>query len=216
MREKLRKLVILFLTGRAKAMARRLIAHLPRGGAILDVGSGTGHVAAELRSEGGFDCTEADVADLSMGGTHPVIFDGVTLPFPDSSFETALLISVLQYSLAPVDLLREVRRVTRGPLLIVQPLYKGPCERFLLQGLDFLLGWCFFRLFRLLGLVSSGAASLESRRSYSLHLLEKDLTAAGLSVLLREQDSWPPFCRCLLICRGADRENTAVFSQKGE
>lgn len=116
----------------AARRARVLIGHLPlpaRAGAhLLDVGSGPGFVGAALREQG-WEVAAIDVADGSWaGGIRPLLFDGRTIPFPDDSFDEALLSTVLHHARDPLRLLVEARRVARR-LTVVEDLYTGEMQR---------------------------------------------------------------------------------------
>jgi SAM-dependent methyltransferase len=92
-------------------------------GSILDIGAGDGAVLSELerRSLG----KELHAVEISGSGIERIRqrnlkglksvqgFDGYTLPFPDNSFDTALLIHVLEHVEHERLLLREIRRVSR-------------------------------------------------------------------------------------------------------
>jgi len=47
-----------------------------------------------------------------------VPYDGRTLPFADSAFDTVIVVDVLHHADDPARLLGEAARVTRGPILI--------------------------------------------------------------------------------------------------
>jgi ubiquinone/menaquinone biosynthesis C-methylase UbiE len=92
-------------------------------GSVLDIGAGDGAVLSELerRSLGG----EYHAVEISGSGIERIkqrklrdlksvqSFDGYTLPFPDDSFDTGLLIHVLEHVEHERLLLREIRRVCR-------------------------------------------------------------------------------------------------------
>ncbi len=112
--------------------ARVFTGHLPlptrAGESLLDIGSGPGFVGAALREQG-WEVTAIDVADGSYAdGMRPSIYDGRTIPFPDDSFEEALLCSVLHHASDPLRLLVEARRVARR-LIVVEDLYTGEAQR---------------------------------------------------------------------------------------
>lgn len=98
---------------------------LPRGGAVLDVGSGTGHVAVKLAKSGGFrrvvatdispkmlDCARANAA-AERCAIETVESDMVRLPFDDASFDLVVGCAVLHHLPDPVAFMPEVLRVLR-------------------------------------------------------------------------------------------------------
>ena len=52
-------------------------------------------------------------------------FDGKKIPYPDNSFELAMLIDVLHHTVEPVSLLREAARVSKGQILIKDHTKEG-------------------------------------------------------------------------------------------
>jgi ubiquinone/menaquinone biosynthesis C-methylase UbiE len=92
-------------------------------GSILDIGAGDGAVLSELERRG--LGKELHAVEISGSGIERIrqrnlkglksvqSFDGYTLPFPDNSFDTALLIHVLEHVEHERLLLREIRRVAR-------------------------------------------------------------------------------------------------------
>lgn len=129
-----------WLHRRAGALCERLARHLPERGPLLDVGSGTGHNALALARHTGQRVVQVDVADLSCIGTPPLRFDGRRLPFGADRFSAALLLFVLHYAADPVALLAEVRRVCRGPILLLQSTYSGALTRRALAARELAMG----------------------------------------------------------------------------
>jgi ubiquinone/menaquinone biosynthesis C-methylase UbiE len=103
----------------------------------LDLGAGTGHTAVLLAQEG-WQVTMADVHPHAgaLGQrlvAHPiaarlgrefglprVLYDGLTLPFADESFDVVLLAFVLHHCPDPLAVLREAVRVSRGRVLVLE------------------------------------------------------------------------------------------------
>src|ERR1700733_10105552 len=92
-------------------------------GSVLDIGAGDGCVLSELERRGlGEDLHAVEISgsgierirQRNLKGLKSVqSFDGYTLPFPDNSFDTALLIHVLEHVEHERLLLKEIRRVAR-------------------------------------------------------------------------------------------------------
>jgi SAM-dependent methyltransferase len=97
---------------------------------VLDVGCGDGQVLSQLAHHGfgpelvGLEVSEtgASVARRQAEITRVVTFDGVRLPFSNSSFELVLAIHVLEHVTNPLALLQEMRRVARSLVVIEVPL----------------------------------------------------------------------------------------------
>lgn len=105
----------------------RELAELPTGGRLLDLGGGTGRVAAALRN----DVDEIVIADVSMGmlrQTHrptlePVCSYSESLPFPDDFFERVIMVDALHHVVDQPASAREMFRVLKpgGRIVIEEP-----------------------------------------------------------------------------------------------
>jgi ubiquinone/menaquinone biosynthesis C-methylase UbiE len=92
-------------------------------GSVLDIGAGDGAVLSELEHRGlGEDLHAVEISGsgierIKQRGLKRLktvqSFDGYTLPFTDNSFDTALLIHVLEHVEHERLLLKEIRRVSR-------------------------------------------------------------------------------------------------------
>lgn len=130
--------------GRATSVVRRISTDLDHIQIVLDIGTGTGHVANLLRQVG-MTVTAIDVDDLRSTDEHQiVIFDGIHLPFGDATFEAALILDVLHHTACPVELLAEARRVA-AKLIVMESLRGGYAQRFLMFFLDRLINLEFGR-----------------------------------------------------------------------
>ncbi len=105
---------------------------LPNQGRLLDIGAGTGHVAALLRTPGR-NVVGCDIMNLLMLPLPYVLADGSQLPFLGASFDAALLITVLHH--VPKSLhrrfLEEAARVLKpgGTLVVMEDTFHGAIER---------------------------------------------------------------------------------------
>ncbi|TVQ21403.1 MAG: class I SAM-dependent methyltransferase [Spirochaetaceae bacterium] len=116
------------------AWARGKIAHiehlLPDRGSIIDIGSGRGVVTAVLRDRG-YAATPLDVRDRSVEpALAPVLYDGGAIPFPDRTFDCALLLTVLHHTPEPDAVLREAARVARR-LIVIEDVYTNAVQKHL-------------------------------------------------------------------------------------
>ena len=92
-------------------------------GTVLDVGAGDGAVLCEIERRG--LATEMSAVEISSSGIERInkrnlktlkclrTFDGYKLPFADNSFDTALLVHVLEHVEHERLLLKEISRVAR-------------------------------------------------------------------------------------------------------
>jgi ubiquinone/menaquinone biosynthesis C-methylase UbiE len=143
--------------------------HLTNESSLLDVGCGSGWVAATLAHQVSCPISTVDIGDFRQVETADFhVFDGLSLPFPDKQFDVVLFSFVLHHvpdELKPL-LLAEARRVCRGRVLVLEDTPVtwfdrwvsrqhgerfrrkiGSCERF-----GFLVKEQWLRLFSLLGL----------------------------------------------------------------
>jgi ubiquinone/menaquinone biosynthesis C-methylase UbiE len=58
-----------------------------------------------------------------------VLYDGFKIPFPDQSFDVTILMTMLHHVPAPQALFKEVRRVTRQKVVVVEDLYRHAVGR---------------------------------------------------------------------------------------
>ena len=174
---------------RAGQLLERVGGWLPPDGPVLDLGSGTGHVAARLERELGLEVVTADVADLRVVGRQPVVIVDGALPFAASTFSAALLLFVLSYPTDPAGVLREVRRVTRGPIIVVQSLYANRVGYAWLRAREFVWTRVGFHVSKASGYVDRDAPfEMAPRRFYTAQELRRDLADAGLRV--RSHSQW--------------------------
>ena len=94
------------------------------GESILDLGCGYGAYSLALKAEGrrcvGSDINLAYLKRASEGGL-PVVAARGPLPFPDKSFDTVLLLEVVEHVPEIHDVLKEAFRVARRNVLVTVP-----------------------------------------------------------------------------------------------
>lgn len=96
---------------------------------IIDIGSGTGDVAYLLKKRGK-SITPVDVGDFHGPRlVKTTIYDGKTLPFPDQSFDTALLLMVMHHTPHPEIVFSEASRVAKE-VVVIETSYTNPMNRF--------------------------------------------------------------------------------------
>lgn len=173
---------------RAAQLIEQVGAWLPTEGPVLDLGSGTGHLAARLERELGLHVVTADVSDLHVVGPTPVLVADGVLPFAAGRFSGALLFFMLHYPRDPVGLLAEAARVTRGPVIVVQSLHAGGVGYAWLRGREFLWTTVAFHVSKLIGYVPpTSRFAMSARRFYTADALARDVTAAGLRIRARRE-----------------------------
>jgi SAM-dependent methyltransferase len=179
------------MSQRGERLARILAPHLPECGRVLDIGSGTGHNGVAIQHTRPLSVVNLDVSNMHVVGERPALFDGYTLPFPDRSFQGAILLFVLHYCADPVQLLREVRRVTAGTILVLQSTYRGRLAETLLRLYDFGWGPVAFAVARAARLISAGRCRLYARALATRPALDQIFAQAGLAPELVRSECWP-------------------------
>lgn len=111
------------LDGRAEDMARAVRAAVPEGAEVLDMGAGSGLMIDLLRKQRGIRPVAFDVHPLTLGEVPVRRYDGARLPLADRSVDATVAVSMLHHCDDPVATLREMRRVTRERLIILEDIY---------------------------------------------------------------------------------------------
>ena len=107
------------MTRRVRILSDHLRTRIPQGSSVLDVGSGDGTIAKtiadtrpDIRIEG------VDVLVRPTTAIPTTEYDGLHLPFANSSFDVVMLVDVLHHTPDPGAVLREVARVARRRVVI--------------------------------------------------------------------------------------------------
>lgn len=108
---------------------------------LLDVGGGTGVIAQAIKEllpvdrVHTVDLVDRFCSNLTVSSQK---YDGITLPFPDKSFEAATINNVIHH--VPVEsrshLFHEIRRVVSGPLYIKDHESRGVIDNLRLAAMD--------------------------------------------------------------------------------
>lgn len=117
------------LEARAEKIVQLFEKQIPRGRRILDLGGGWGFYAAPLKKRG-HEHLVLDVVNPGYQKAPVVLYDGLKIPFPDQSFDVTILVTMLHHVPDPAALLKEVSRVTRQKVVVVEDLYHHAAGRF--------------------------------------------------------------------------------------
>lgn len=93
-------------------------------GRVLDVGAADGWARLVIRPDCEYIAVDYSVTAVGLYNTRPNVFaDGADLPFLEETFDTVLLLEVLEHVARPLDVLAEIRRVLKpeGRLLLSMP-----------------------------------------------------------------------------------------------
>lgn len=116
------------LEARAESLVRLFENQIPHSSRILDVGGGWGFYSEPLRRRG-HHVTVLDVVKPAFQRCPVVLYRGGRLPFPDNSYDVSMLITVLHHIEDLEEVFREVCRVTRKYVIVVEDLYHHPLGR---------------------------------------------------------------------------------------
>lgn len=94
-------------------------------GKLLDIGSGGGFVAEEIKKRKKSQITLLDVVNFDYTDSKVVLYDGRNMPFEKDHFDDSLLIFVLHHSENLEQVLKEAKRVTNGKILILEDTYSS-------------------------------------------------------------------------------------------
>lgn len=121
-------------TGPQAILFKDIVAMLPEVGArILNVGSGDGVLSQYLR-ELGYIVEDLDIRSYSVTGVEPIIYDGVTIPFDNNTFDAVLCIYVLHHVDHQKELLGEMSRVSKGQLIVAEDVGEHPVHSVFMLG----------------------------------------------------------------------------------
>ena len=123
---------------RARRVSDYLSNHIRPEGSLLDLGCGDGSVASCLGRRLSLRVSGADVV-LQRERHIPVVrYDGIRLPFRDSSFETVMLLWVLHHTKNPGEVIREAARVSRGRVFVMECCFAGSLQKRMLGLIDYM------------------------------------------------------------------------------
>lgn len=114
---------------RAEKIVQLFENQIPERSRILDLGGGWGFYAEPLKKRG-HEHLVLDVVNPGYQKAPVVLYDGVRIPFPDQSFDVTVLVTMLHHVPDPKALFKEVRRVTRQKVVVVEDLYHRALGRF--------------------------------------------------------------------------------------
>lgn len=122
---------------RIRVLSDHLTRVIPPGTHLLDIGTGDGALASSLMHHRP-DITVRGVDVLIRRKTLIPVdpYDGLRLPFGDSSFDTVMFVDVLHHTDDPLSCLREARRVARASIIVKDHIVSGPISERTLKIMD--------------------------------------------------------------------------------
>lgn len=100
-------------------------------GTVLDLGSGDGLLLSLLKEKGiegkGLDLSEEGVTKANNKGLRTQVFDfgNKPLPFPDKSFDTVIMLDILEHLYDPLSVLKEAKRVSKNNVIVGVPNFSS-------------------------------------------------------------------------------------------
>jgi SAM-dependent methyltransferase len=117
--------------------ARRLYPHIMQSvegcTTIMDLGCGDTILTEFIGRTSEKEVLGVDTLDTNLTGIPVLIYDGQSLPFEDKSIDAAIVIYVLHHCQDIDSVLEEIKRVTKKKIIIVEEVYRGAMDRFLLH-----------------------------------------------------------------------------------
>lgn len=104
---------------RVRTLARLIADRLPANARILDVGCGSGDLAAllmQLRPDVSVEGIDVLVRPNTAIKVHA--YDGRTIPFEDNAFDVAIVVDVLHHTDDPAAVMAEIARV--APMVVIK------------------------------------------------------------------------------------------------
>jgi SAM-dependent methyltransferase len=124
---------------RIRRLCELLSRLIPEDCRLLDVGCGDGQLAhALLQTRPDLRIDGVDTLVRKRTSVPVMAFDGVTLPYKESSFDGVMLVDVLHHTSDPLSLLREALRVSRRWLVVKDHIRQGPGAALRLQLMDYI------------------------------------------------------------------------------
>lgn len=113
---------------------------------VLDFGCGTGRAGAYIREKTGCKIIGVDVVRYPIRAIKTVFYDGKIIPFPDKSFNVALVSFALHH--IPLDqqkkILLELKRVTNGKIIILEDMVEFGLKKWWLYFVEYILNRIYF------------------------------------------------------------------------
>ena len=97
---------------------------------VLDFGNGSGAIAQTRDERSEAAVVGVDVAQNSLFPVPVVSYDGKTLPFRDGAFDLAYAVFVLHHCPDVEAALREIHRVVKGRIVLIEDVWRNRVERF--------------------------------------------------------------------------------------
>lgn len=126
------------LQWRSQEITERILPYLKEAKSILDVGSGSCHIANSLLNKG-YSVVALDISNESyIEDLSPILYSGSHIPFENKSFDTAIIITVLHHTKNPEQIVQEASRVATE-IVIIEDVIRNKFHKYITWFLDSLL-----------------------------------------------------------------------------
>ncbi|MFW9777667.1 MAG: class I SAM-dependent methyltransferase [Candidatus Heimdallarchaeota archaeon] len=127
---------------RANQILKHIHFFLESGESMLSVGDGDGYVSLRIQEKTGVEIQGLDILaypKYRVPGIPLRLYDGnEPIPFPDDSFDVCIGVFVLHHCPNVGSILKEMMRVSRKKLIIIEDVFNNRLERFFLKFFDLL------------------------------------------------------------------------------
>jgi 2-polyprenyl-3-methyl-5-hydroxy-6-metoxy-1,4-benzoquinol methylase len=130
-------------TSRSKSIRNLFLPFLTESQSIIDIGAGTCVLSSILQKDG-FRVTALDIDNFSVvDDITPRVYDGISMPFQDKTFDVAIIPYVLHHTPNPDLILSEAYRVSHR-VIILEDLIGSTLQTAYTYFMDSLLNFEFF------------------------------------------------------------------------
>lgn len=109
--------------GRSQRIYQQIERHIEKNSTVLDVGCGNGKVGELIMLEKGSWVRLMDVEDYNKTLLKLQLHTGISIPYPDNSFDHVLLLTVLHHSDDPIIMMKEALRVADKNVIVIESVY---------------------------------------------------------------------------------------------
>jgi ubiquinone/menaquinone biosynthesis C-methylase UbiE len=135
----LEKIVYTFARKRAEIIYNVLEGFIRKEEIILDVGCGSCNII-EILKEKNFNVVPLDIGVNSIiEGINPVVYDGEKMPFKENTFDKSMILTVLHHTNQQKILIKEVMRVTKNRIIIIEDVYTNKIDKLVTKFVDILI-----------------------------------------------------------------------------
>lgn len=126
---------------RAEFLFNGVRQHIVPGQTVLDLGAGDGLLAEYLHTRMSCPVHAYDIEERSLCSIPVKRYDGSHVPLDDRSVDVAICVTVLHHCPDPPAIVRELTRVARKRVIVVEDRYDSTLDRWIVRGFHRYLAW---------------------------------------------------------------------------